>query len=73
MTGNERAAELELLRGPLEIPPHQFRERIEELVGHQVALYQLVHRADWDTLVEEARQTRRNTLKELFRRGKTTR
>ena len=73
MTGNERAAELELLRGPQEIPPHHFRERVEELVGHQVALYQLVHRAGWDRLVEEARQPRQNPLKEIFRRGKAAR
>lgn len=53
MSGDERAAELELWGGVLEIPFSLVHERIEELVGRSVWTHELG--LNWPCLVEEAR------------------
>lgn len=64
MTGDERAAELELLFGPLEIKFDLLHKRIEELVGRSVWTHEmgLNHLG----LVEEARTRKAATLQEVM-------
>jgi hypothetical protein len=52
MTGDERAAEMEMWRGNLEIPFDLLHERIEELVGRPVWTHEM---AKFEELIEEAR------------------
>ncbi len=55
MTGDERAEELTLLRGPAEIPFKLTLQRIVELVGHHVFIPHDIVGKEFDYLIEEAR------------------
>jgi hypothetical protein len=52
LTPDQRVAEMGMWRGPLEVPFHKMHERIEALVGRDVAIHEFL---DWESLVEEAR------------------
>jgi hypothetical protein len=52
MTVDERVAEMELLKGPLETDFSKLHQRIEELVGRPVWTHEL---ASYDQLIDEVR------------------
>lgn len=54
MTGDERAAEMRLLGGPLEIPFELVHQRIEELVGRSVWTHEMGTQG-FAGLIDEAR------------------
>lgn len=64
MTGDERAAEMVSLGGPLEVPFSLLHERIERLVGRPVFTHEMVAR--WDELIEEARTRKDSTADQIF-------
>ena len=53
MTGDERAAEMAALSGPLQVPFSLVHGRIEALVGRPVWTHEMG--LSWDALVEESR------------------
>ena len=55
MTPDERADELERLRGPIEIPPRMFYTRIEELSGRRLRRSGLLS-LDMPKLIKEVRR-----------------
>lgn len=57
MTGEERGVELQLWRGPLEVPFSLVHQRIEELVGRAVWTHELAS-GGWNDLIAEARGER---------------
>jgi hypothetical protein len=63
MTGDERAAEMRLFAGPLEIPFALLHQRIEELVGRPVWTHELG--TNFDGLVEEARTRQHPTFEQI--------
>ena len=68
MTGDERAAEMERLLGPLEVPFDMLHERIEHLVGRSVWTHEMG--SDWfPALVEEARTRQTVSPREVLRRA----
>ncbi len=63
MTGDERAEELKLLYGPLEIPFDMLHKRIEGLVGRPVFTHEMGLNSDG--LIEEARNRNHPTMEEV--------
>jgi len=63
MTGEERAKEMELLFGALEIPVRMVHERIEELVGRPVFTHEMGLNSDG--LIQEARNRQHPSLREV--------
>lgn len=63
MTGDERAAELALWYGPLEIEFALMHQRIEELVGRPVWTHELIAE---ERLIEEARTRDHSKSAEVF-------
>lgn len=63
MTGEERAKEMELLFGALEMPFPMVHERIEELVGRPVFTHEIGLNSDG--LIQEARNRQHPSLKEV--------
>ena len=57
MTGDERAAAMEALDGPLTVEFGKLHKRIEQLVGRPVWTHEMGSQL-WPTLVEEARTRR---------------
>lgn len=54
MSGHQRAVEMRLLGGPLEVPFPMLHKRIEALVGRGVWTHEM-GASNYDTLVREAR------------------
>lgn len=63
MTGEERATELKLLFGPLEIPFEKVHQRIEELVGRPVWTHEIG--LNHNGLIEEARDGQHPSFQEI--------
>ena len=63
MTPTERADELVLWKGPLEIPFTDLHQRIEELVGRPVWTHELAY---FDSIIDEVRSSKTVTFNDVM-------
>jgi hypothetical protein len=63
MTGDERAAEMEVWYGPLEVPFDKLHQRFEELLGRPVFTHEMG--LNKDGLIREARDRQPPTMQEI--------